>query len=372
MGNKQKVNDVLRALQVDPGSVGRLLDFLPYPFLIATKENGVHRNRFINKRFQEEIGFTLTEICTVDDWFLYAYPDDQYREFVKSNWDERQKEALRLGEDSVFSRARIHTRSKGFQWYEVKSTFTGEYEFVAFVNVNDVIERDLELERMNENKNKMLSILGHDLRSPIVNLNRLTDFMLHASLTTDEFMEHVNKVHELSKSSLQFMETTLLWTRSNFEHITPKRETLHLHEWLNTVFSFFQYAIDKKQIILSNEIPEEVVLITDTEILHIVIRNLLSNAVKFSRPNTRIRIMFNQDNHTRSITVCDSGAGMEQRIIDDIMSDKFDASHVHQHDGGFGIGLRLCKDVLKRIGGELKIASVAREGTSVSIVLPLV
>lgn len=363
---------ILRAFQADPESVGRLLDFLPYPFLLAIKEEGGHFNRFINKRFQEEIGFTLDEISTIDDWFDYAYPDEEYRNAVKEAWELKVIEATKKGADSVFSRVRIHTRTKGLQWYEIKSTLSGDFELVAFVNVNDVIERDLELERINENKNRILSILGHDLRSPIVNLNKLTEFMMHSDLEAHEFMDHVHRVHELSKMSIQFLETTLIWTRSNFERVTPKRDKINLHDWLDKLLLLYQFNTDQKKLEFIIDCPVDLVLITDAEILHIVLRNLLTNAIKFSESNTKVRVAYATNKDRAVITVIDTGIGMEQDIIESIMNDQFDASQVSRLRGGFGIGLRLCKEVLKGIGGELEIVSKLNQGTKASVSLPLV
>lgn len=362
---------VLRAFQGDPESVGRLLDFLPYPFLIAIKENGGQYNRYINKRFHEEIGFTLDEIVTLDDWFQYAYPDEAYRKSVRDVWSLKVEEAKQQGASSVVSRARLYTRAKGFQWYEVKSTFSGELEFVAFVNVNDAMERDIELQRINENKNRILSILGHDLRSPIVNLNKLTEFMLKSELNATDFMDHVNKVHELSKTSLQFLETTLIWTRSNFERVTPKRDKIMLCEWLMELTLLYKLTADQRQIQFVVNVPADVTLITDVEILHIVLRNLLSNAMKFSEANSKISIEYKFDKENRIISVTDMGIGMEPALIEAITHDQFDASNVSRLRGGFGIGLRLCKEVLKGIGGKLQIFSRPNEGTTVSILFPV-
>lgn len=365
------MNAVLRAFQDEPESVWRLLDFLPYPFLISTKIEGVQTNIFLNKRFVEEIGYTMSEIPTLEHWFLLAYPDEGYRDVIRNSWISKVAAAIQNGDDSVVSRARIYTRTKGYQWYEVKSSFTGNLEFVAFLNVNEVIERDLELQRLNENKNKILSILGHDLRSPIVNLNTLTDYMLKANLNQDEFIEHVNRVHELSKSSLQFLETTLLWTRSNFERVTPKRDKLHLREWLDQLLAIYKPNIDQKQLTFEVSVSNDATLVTDGEILHIVLRNLLSNAIKFSKPNSKIFIGFERDQKSNIIQVKDTGSGMSAEIIDALMHDQFDTGNVARLPGGFGIGLRLCKDVLRGLGGELKMVSKLTEGTTVSVFLPV-
>lgn len=361
---------VLKALQVDPQSVKRLLDFLPYPFLIAIKKDNHLYNWFVNKRFQDEIGFPLEEIATVEEWFLYAYPDEPYRNMVRQSWAQQINEALQRGQDSAVARVRLFTRNNGYKWYEVKSSLTGDFQFIAFVNVNDVMERDLELERINENKNRILSILGHDLRTPINNLNKLTEFMLRTDLNAPDFVDHVSKVHELSKLTLQFLETTLIWTRSNFDRVSPRQDSLQLKPWLEQLVQLYESVAAARHIRFVVDVEQDKRIVTDGEILHIVMRNLVTNAIKFSDSNTPIHFSIDTHEEHFALRVRDSGKGMDASTVDAILADKFDARNVPSLRGGYGIGLRLCKDVLKGIGGELRIESKPNSGTTVSVLLP--
>lgn len=120
----------------------QVLDFLPYPFLMAEFRNGVFTNVYLNQKFRDEIGYTLKEIPTIEDWFKAAYPDDTYREKVIFDWGHQGIESKKKGLNYVLLKARIQTKKSGPQWYEVKSSTFGRYQLVAFVNINSLLDKD--------------------------------------------------------------------------------------------------------------------------------------------------------------------------------------------------------------------------------------
>ncbi len=363
-------NNVLEALQVDPKSVKKLLNFLPYPFLIAVHQGGGINTWGANKLFEEEFGYTLDEVKTIEDWFELAYPDENYRQGVKESWMRDIDDALANGKGSVTARAKIFTRTKGYQWYEVKSSLPGDLEFVAFVNVNDVVEKELELARANANKNRVLSILGHDLRGPIFQLNKLTEFILKGHFSPEELLSKISSVHDLSKLSLQFLETTLVWTRSNFEEVTIKKETIDLEPWLSNLCALYKETASEKSIELIVDTHKGQQLIADPIILHVVLRNLLTNAIKFSDNESQVMIVAEKTGDNTVISVSDSGKGMDQNAIDAIMANKIDINNKAIDRSGFGIGLSLCRGALVATGGELSIDSSKGQGTKVSVYVP--
>src|SRR5688572_22372704 len=136
-----------------------MLDFLPYPFLISEFRNGVFTNMYLNEKFTGELGYTLEEIPTMEDWFNAAYPNTTYREKVIFDWGHQAIDSKKKGLNYILLKARIQTKKNGQQWYEVKSSTFGRYQLVAFVNIDAVVSGKEELELKRENQNKMLSIL---------------------------------------------------------------------------------------------------------------------------------------------------------------------------------------------------------------------
>src|SRR5215831_6165107 len=95
----------------------RIADFLPYPFIMAQLKNRTYVHAYFNERFREEIGYTASEIPTIDDWFQKAYPDSVYRLEVASQWYQLLEEAKRDGRTDVRMNVRIATKEKGERWY---------------------------------------------------------------------------------------------------------------------------------------------------------------------------------------------------------------------------------------------------------------
>lgn len=360
------MSSITSNMKLTQESLARILDFLPYPFLIAVTENDTVHVKFGNKKFEEEIGYSIDEISTIDEWFLKAYPNLYYRTEIKAKWMAKVDDAIREKRNYVVERAHITTKHRGQMWYEVKSSLAGDLQLVAFVNIHDVIEKDNKLERLNENKNRILSILGHDLKSPLQNLDRLIQLLVEGGLSKEEFENNLITIQRLSKETLQFIDTTLTWTRSNFEDHKPVLQKFSLHELVCNIVGLYNREFESKKISPLINIPIDTMVFSDREIMHIAIRNIISNAIKFSPAETPIIISFHEREKNNCVTITDEGEGMPPDIIDQILKNQ----PTKTSGSGFGIGLRLCKEVLQHVKGRLEINSSPGKGTSITVVVP--
>jgi signal transduction histidine kinase len=356
-------------LDIDKEALKRILDFLPYPFLVSETRQGKRYNVFVNQKFLDEIGYTCEEMPTNDDWFTIAYPDPAYRKKIKSEWNNRSAQAIDTGEDSVFLQAFVHTKKFGDRWYEVKSSLSGQIHLVAFVDIHEVMVREQELQRMNLNKDKVLSVLGHDLRGPITNLQSITTLMLAGNLSREEFSSMVKTVNEKVFQSMEFLDTTLLWTKSNFDKISILIEKLTPMTLVDHILPIYQNQYESKKITVTVDIPADAYIYSDSEILTIIIRNLLSNAIKFTNENGTVHISARQQDELFVLSIKDSGIGMDAKTISLIWEDNYYSSRGTRSEIGTGLGLRLCKELLKQIGGTLDIESKKNVGTTMKIKL---
>jgi signal transduction histidine kinase len=356
---------------VDNLTLKRVLDFLPYPFLISEMRGGVLYNSFANRKFIEEIGYTVEQdIPTIKDWYERAYPDKDYRESVIADWDLLIKNAHAQNEDSIFMKALIQTRHHGKRWYEVKSSLSGEVQLIAFVNIHAEISKEEDLLRLNENKNRTLAILSHDLRGPITNLHTLSQLALNKHLTQSEFLETVQNVQEKTFQVLEFLDTTLHWTRSNFDNISLKIDRIDLHSIILKILTVYENSCSLKSLkVLTNLMPYPEIE-SDQEIIIIVLRNLISNAIKFTPDNGCITVHTGREDGKALLAVEDNGIGMSEPMIHRIFSDEFHSQQGTRQEKGLGIGLRLCGELLKKIGGTITIKSVLGKGTVVKINFP--
>lgn len=312
----------------------------------------------------------MDEIPTIDDWFRLAYPDIEYRLSIQSNWIKMLREAQQDGEKHVVARAKISTKKHGFKWFEVKSSLLASgYQFVSFMNIDDVITKDEELEKANQNKNKMLSILSHDLRSTMINLFSLANMTVNKSLTPDEFIAYVAHVKEKSAVALELLDTTVQWTKSNFENIQLVKKPIVMSEIIKHVLSTDD-MLQKKDIQLSIKLESQQQPQSDPGIVTIIVRNLISNAIKFTPVGGKVELKTGS-NEVYFFSVTDSGAGMDAALIEAILSDQYSPATGTLREKGSGIGLTLCRDLLKKIGGTLSIESQKGAGTEMCITLPL-
>jgi signal transduction histidine kinase len=353
----------------DKSGIEIILDFLPYPFILSEVRKGTNVNIYTNRKFSEEIGYTLLEIPDIHSWFDKAYPDDSYRQSIISEWTQRVKEALERGEDSVLMRVIIATKSHGDQWYEVKSSVTGNLHMIAFVNISELVAKENELARLNDNKNQTLSILAHDVRGPLTNLHTMTQWMLDGKFQQHEFLGRLARIHEKSAQVLDFIDATLLWTRANFNSLVHHIEDTSIKEVLETVLEVYENTYKSKSIAVEYHAEHQNVKL-DKEIANIVLRNVISNAVKFTGSHGLIRIRSSIEGNNVTISVKDSGVGMSELMLEKIRLDHYPSTVGTAEEKGLGLGIKLCKQLLRSISGTLQFESKPGLGTEVMITIP--
>jgi signal transduction histidine kinase len=359
----------LQGLALDGAMLERILDVLPYPFLMARTVNGVKHNVFLNERFLEEIGYDRSDIPTINEWFEKAYPDDAYRARVRSEWQELMDAAQLAGHSKATLQVVIETKSRGPLWYEVTSSYPSEVEVVAFVNIHAVKASEARLEIENANRDKLLSVLSHDLRGPIRNLVQLTKLFRNEQLTSAELRQVMLGMHADVAHSLDLLETLLTWTRSNFAKIVVAHEPLDLRQLVFDVVDLLRPALDAKNQRIELNVSTAPIY-SDEAILSIVMRNLLSNAMKFSLAGGKIVVESLRQGKELRLAVADEGVGMSEETIHFISTDQPFTKAGTQREQGFGLGLRLCREFLPLINGRLDIESSAN-GTKMTVVLPV-
>jgi signal transduction histidine kinase len=209
--------------------------------------------------------------------------------------------------------------------------------------------------------------LSHDLRGPLNNLNSLTQLTLRADMTREEFMDRLSTIQAKSVLALEFLETTLQWTKSNFDKISVRKEEIDVADLLKNILPVFTASYESKNITFTTMLETNETFFSDAEILTIVIRNLVSNAFKFTPDGGTVAIRYWKEAKTPFIAVRDSGVGMTDDMVKRILSDQYSSQAGTRQEKGLGIGLKLCRDLLKKIGGSLSIESAPNKGTLMKV-----
>lgn len=337
-------------------------DLLPYPFIIAEVIDGQHLNTYLNEKFLDEIGYTLDEIPTIEAWYGKAYPDDEYRDKVITTWDD--EELLSQQEGKVFVKSKSHVTCKNgtIRWYEVKACVINKIHVVAFIDLDKEIRFQEELKNINKNNDRMLSILGHDLRSPVANLMSISSMAANTEISSDEFASLITMINEQSKQVLELLDNTLNWAKLNFNAIKLNVVEIDFRVLLSNILEIYRSSYESKNISIKVAV-ENFKISSDIEIVTIIMRNLISNAIKFTSHSGTIVI----ESFGNCLSVKDNGIGMPETMIDDILQNNNTSRRGTNNEQGTGVGLQLVVNLAEKINCDVTILSEESKGTEIRL-----
>jgi len=231
--------------------------------------------------------------------------------------------------------------------------------------------RKEELQSANDTKNKLFSIIAHDLRGPMGALDGLLALFMSGDLKNSEFKALLPKL-KADVNNLSFTLNNLLsWGKTQLNGTTTTRTNTNLHRLVNDNIVLLHKLSDAKSITIENTLPKKTMLWSDKDQLDIVIRNLLSNAIKLTPNNGKITVGAKDINGFLEVFIRDSGVGMTKDIQKKILlKDSHFTTYGTNHEKGTGLGLSLCKEMLARNGGSLQIQSKPGEGSTFYFTIP--
>lgn len=240
------------------------------------------------------------------------------------------------------------------------------------------IQRDLEdsQKQLKENirlKDKLFSIISHDLRSPISGVHSLLARMEPNTPDGDYLINkhHVSLMRNALKNTFNLLENLLLWSREQRNKLQIAPQDIALRPVAEETLELLLPMAKQKNVRIHNNIPGHLHVKADISLLAAVIRNLLSNSIKFSHPGGEIILQTEVNDHIVRVCVVDKGVGMTHEEIRKILSkDKFHSRAGTDNEGGSGIGLKLVSGFVRKLGGELSIESQAGEGTTICFDVP--
>ncbi len=245
---------------------------------------------------------------------------------------------------------------------------------LAKVN-KQLLESEEELKNLNKAKDRLFSIIAHDLRSPFTGLIGFSDYLIEdiEDLSTDEIKTFAKKINESAKNIYSLLENLLEWSRIERGTIEPEIDEFDINVVIEAAIYLLRANTSNKNITIINNITKPLYVKADHNMISSVIRNLLSNAIKFSFPGSTIHIEGIKGDEFNSIQIIDKGKGMSK----DVLSKIFDSSvHVSElgtnNEKGSGLGLIICKELIERNNGIISCASELNKGTTFTISLPAV
>lgn len=231
-----------------------------------------------------------------------------------------------------------------------------------------------QLKQSNALKDKMFSVISHDLRSPVSSIKLALDFISTGLIKpTDElFKETIKDLVRTTDEAYVLLENLLGWAKSQSNILNVFPESLDLKPLASSMAGLLKLTGENKKIRIENNIPEGITVFADMQMIQSVIRNLLSNALKFTPENGLIEMnAFKMDTEVK-ISIKDSGVGISQpnlkRIFDQDQPVKTFGTN---KESGSGLGLILCKDFVEKNGGRIWVESEEGKGSTFSFTIPV-
>ncbi len=228
------------------------------------------------------------------------------------------------------------------------------------------------LHQINQLKTKLLSVISHDLRGPIKNLYVLLEMVTKKIVTPDEFAELSVKLKSNLNVTQRTLENLLNWSIGQMDGIKTEPVSFNINSVIDDVAHLSEEAANHKQLVVKSDSKNPVFVWADINQVHLILRNLFNNAIKFSQRDGEVVITTETKHQFCFISIQDNGLGMTQAEVDMILNtNEYFTKVGTDQEKGTGLGLLLCKDFIKRNGGELIITSKVKVGTRVTFSLPI-
>lgn len=234
-------------------------------------------------------------------------------------------------------------------------------------------KQNKQLRKLNATKDKFISIIAHDLKSPfnaIIGFSRL----LHEKIRARNF-DHAEKISEIildsSNNAMDLLKDLLEWALVQTGNMEFKPERINFLEVVNQVESLFADVAKQKGVTIQSNVPKETVLYADQEMVSVVLRNLISNAIKYTNQEGKVVISVEKSICEIVVSVADTGVGIPRNKLNKLfkIGKNYKRSGTGK-EGGTGLGLVLCKEFVEKHGGKIWVKSKEGEGSIFKFTLP--
>ena len=239
---------------------------------------------------------------------------------------------------------------------------------------NNLKESEKQLKDAVAAKDKFLSIIAHDLKSPFSALVGLTELLWekHNKMNPDSREEIIKSIHSSTLKTYNLLENLLAWSAMHTGRKKIEPVGFILEDTIVDIIELFNEVIKRKKISLLFNNDSKTHVFADVDMINTIIRNLLSNAIKYTYSNGSISIIIEQHSaETVKITIKDSGIGISVENIEKLfkLDSNFSTPGI-ENEAGTGLGLILCKEFVEKNGGQIWVSSKAGSGTEFSFTVP--
>jgi signal transduction histidine kinase len=227
-----------------------------------------------------------------------------------------------------------------------------------------------ELTELNTMKNKLFSVISHDLKTPLYALRNLFRSVQKYDLPAEDIKNFVPEVVLNLNYTTALMENLLIWVKSQMQITVRNPQLLEVKELVKESTDLLSLQASSKRIEVRSTIDQPAFIYADKDMINLVIRNLLSNAIKFTPIEGLIIISMEDKGEVIRISIKDNGVGMDEKTLGQLFENTYHSTKGTAEETGTGLGLMLCKDFLLKNGGDIRVESSPGKGSTFSFTLP--
>ena len=348
-----------------------------FDMILLMDSNGIQQ--YVSESCEKILGFKQEELMGISVIEKMIHPDDQ---------ESTKKDFFDMIENKAHGGAQYRHLHKNGSWVYLEAYGTNQLDNPLIqsvvLNVRDITERkqaeqrikenDIRLQNLTAAKDKLFSIIAHDLRSPFNAILGFSELLSNnpKDFETDESKKYIEIINSCAKNTLVLLDNLLNWTYSQTGELVYKPENLNLSSVFQDLLETSNSIAKIKNISLRYIQSEAIEIYTDVTMLKIVLRNLINNAIKFTNSNGEI-VMYAVRNQSHvEITVSDNGVGINKEICKNLFNISTNiTSSGTANEKGSGLGLILCKEFVEKIGGTIWVESEEGKGSDFIVSLPL-
>jgi len=271
----------------------------------------------------------------------------------------------------------IKEENTGYQWSILRknrelhrSNLEIEKQKMEIADKAELLEeKTQQLTELNSLKNKLFSVISHDLKTPMYALRNLFQNVQEYNLPAEEIKNLLPDVVNELNYTTGLMENLLQWAKSQMQSNAVRPQKLEVVHLINEVTQLLKIQAEAKNIRLESHVDQQFQVYADRDMVNLVLRNLVANAIKFTPAKGKIIIRAQEKRSFIEISVTDNGVGISDENIDKLFNEYY-TSKGTANESGTGLGLMLCKEFLAKNGGQMKVQSQEGKGSTFSFTLP--